>query len=290
MQRASILLLWLMIWFNVSAGLKTKKVTAEYIYHIPENVAPEAARETAVQRAMAQAIADEFGMYVSQSSTTYIETSEEHTNTDFLSIGGSELKGEWIETIGEPKFEYFTDGNNISLRVQIKGIIREIDNAKIPFDVKILRNGTDDINESDVFKNGDDLYIAFRTPSSGYLVVYLIDGNKQSYCLLPYQNMENGYFNISANRRYVFFNPEYADGLNKRAVDEIIVETNLAKEQNRILTIFSPNKFYKATDNLTQNDLPRNLTYAEFQKWLSAVKKKDPELSIVENVITIHKE
>lgn len=274
----------------MSAGLKTKKVTAEYLYHIPENVSPDVARETAVQRAMAQAIADEFGMYVSQSSTTYIETSDESTHSDFLSIGGSELKGEWIETIGEPEFEYITDGNNISLRVKIKGIIREIENAKVPFNVAILRNGTENINESDVFKNGDDLYLSFITPSSGYIAVYLIDCNKQSYCLLPYQNMDTGYFDVQANRRYVFFNTDYADGLDKRSVDEITVETSLVKEQNRILTIFSPNKFFKAMDNMTQSDLPRNLSYVDFQKWLSSVKKKDPELSIVENVITIYKE
>ena len=274
----------------MSAGLRTKKVTAEYLYHIPENVSTDVARETAVQRAMAQAIADEFGMYVSQSSSTYIETSDDSTHSDFLSIGGSELKGEWIETIGEPEFEYITDGSNISLRVKIKGVIREIENAKVPFDVKILRNGTENFNESSVFKNGDDLYLAFMTPSSGYLAVYLIDSDKQSYCLLPYQNMESGYFNVLANRRYVFFNTDYADELNKHSVDEITVETASVKEQNRILVVFSPNKFFKAIDSMTQSDLPRNLTYVEFQKWLSSVKKKDPELSIVENVITIYKE
>ena len=266
---------------------KTKKVQAEYIYNVDSNISPEEAKQIALQRAQAQAIADEFGSLVTQQSQVVIETSDESSTTDFLSIGGSELKGEWIETIGTPQYEFITNGNDIALRVRVNGVIRELEGSKVPFDVKILRNGISNANESDFFKNNDDLFMAFSSPSAGYIAVYLIDAEKQAYCLLPYQNQETGFFQVKANHRYIFFHQEYAEGIDKNDVDEIITETSLAKERNRILTVFSPNKFFKATDNQTNSDLPRNLSYADFQKWLSNLKKHDAEVSIVEKSIVI---
>lgn len=290
MRCAITLILALLSVAGSYAGPRTKKVRAEYTYYIPANVSPDAAREIAIQRAQAQAIADEFGAVVTQSSTVRIEAENENVNTDFLSIGGSELKGEWIETIGEPKIEYITDGKDIALRVEISGVIREIESAKVPFDVKILRNGTSDANESEGFRSGDDLYVSFRSPSGGYIAIYLIDTENQAYCLLPYQGQENGFFATKANRRYLFFHPDFAEGIEKDMVDEIVTDTSLAKERNRILTVFSPNKFFKATDRQTEKDVPRNLSYAEFQKWLANLKKRDVEVSIIETAITISAE
>lgn len=287
MRRALVLFAAVLLAGSIYAGPRTKKVRVEYIYYLPVNVTPDEARDVAIQRAKAQAIADEFGSIVTQSSSVRIETENEVVNTDFLSIGGSELKGEWIETIGEPKIEYITDGKEIALRVQLSGIIREIEGAKVPFNVRILRNGTSDAYESDVFNKGDDLYISFRSPSSGYIAIYLIDTESKAYCLLPYQRQENGFFSVKANNRYLFFHPDFADGVEKEQVDEIVTDTSLRKERNRILTVFSPNKFFKAVDGQSEKDVPRNLSYAEFQKWLANLKRRDVELSIIETAITI---
>ncbi len=290
MRCAIFLILSLLFVFSTSAGPRTKKVRGEYTYYIPANVSPDEAREIAIQRAQAQAIADEFGSVVTQSSSVRIEASNENVNTDFLSIGGSELKGEWIETIGEPKIEYFTDGKDIALHVEISGVIREIAGTKVPFDVKILRNGTSDANESEVFHNGDDLYMSFRSPSGGYIAIYLIDVENQAYCLLPYQRQENGFFSTKANHRYLFFHPDFIEGIEKDMVDEIVTDTSLDKERNRILTVFSPTKFFKATDQQTEKNVPRSLSYAEFQKWLANLKKHDADVSIIETAITISAE
>lgn len=284
------LILALLTVADVFAGPRTKKVRTEYIYYIPANVSADAARDIAIQRAQAQAIADEFGSVVTQSSLVRIETSNENVNTDFLSIEGSELKGEWIETIGEPTIEYITDGKDLALRVEIKGVIREIEGTKVPFDVKILRNGTSDAHESEVFNKGDDLYMSFRSPAGGYIAIYLIDAENQAYCLLPYQGQENGFFATKANRRYLFFHPDFAEGIEKDMVDEIVTDTSQTKERNRILTVFSPNKFFKATDQQTEKDIPRNLSYAEFQKWLANLKRHDVDVSIIETAITISAE
>lgn len=288
MKRFVIVLSVILLSVGISfAAPKTKKVKVEYTYFIPVNVSSDEARIIAVQRAQAQAIADEFGSVVTQYSRVSMESNNENDNTDFLSIGGSELKGEWIETIGEPKFEYITDGNEIALRVKISGVIREIEGAKVPFSVKILRNGTSDANESDMFSSGDDLYMSFKSPSGGYIAIYLIDAENHAFCLLPYRRQDNGFFSTKANKRYLFFHPDYADGVEKRIVDEFVVDTDHGRERNRIVTVFSPNKFFKAIDEQSENDVPRNLGYGEFQKWLANLKKKDVEVSIIETAITI---
>lgn len=277
-------------WGVCFSAPKTKKVHTEYLYHLPANISQDEAREIAVQRAQAQAIADEFGTVVTQSSSIRIETINTESNTDYLSIGGSELKGEWIETVGEPEFEVITDGSDVALLVKITGVIREIESAKVPYEIKMLRNGILDACESDVFKSGDDLYMSFKTPSTGYLAVYLVDTENRAYCLLPYQGQESGFFPVKANRRYVFFNKECAENVERSVVDEIILETAQSKERNRILTVFSPNKFFKANDDLTQSDVPRNLSYSDFQKWLTNLKKKDVDASIMETSILIANE
>lgn len=286
-KRYFLLFIFTLLFSGAFAKGNTKKVTVEYTYNIPPNVSFDEAKETAIHRAQAQAIADEFGTYVVNSSSIMIETSNENTNTDFLSIGGSELKGEWLETTSEPICEYVTNGSEVALHVRISGIIREIEGAKVPFEVKILRNGTSGVYESDTFESGDDLFISFKSPTSGYCAIYLIDVEKTAFCLLPYQQQENGFFPIKANARYVFFSPDNASGVDKKLVDEIIMDTTLPSERNRILTVFSPNKFFKAADNDTGKDVPRNLKYADFQKWLSQLKKHDTDVTIFESAIKI---
>lgn len=72
------------------------EVCAEYIYHVPENTT-EQAKLTVLDRAKLQAIANEFGTIVSQSNTTFVRNENGIPMYDFQSIGGSDVKGEWIE-------------------------------------------------------------------------------------------------------------------------------------------------------------------------------------------------
>ena len=185
---------------------KTKTVEAEYIYRAPDNVTIEQARRTALERAKIQAIADEFGTIVQQVNTTRVQNEGGESTTDFFSIGGSEVKGEWIETIGEPEFTTSYEDNMLVVICKVKGKAREIVSAQIEFKARVLRNGTDDKYEDDVFKNGDDLYLSFVAPVSGFLAVYLIDAEKQAYCLLPYRSQSEGIYAVEANKRYLFFN------------------------------------------------------------------------------------
>ena len=268
---------------------KAKTVTAEYIYQIPDNVAPEAAKSTALERAKLQAIADEFGTTVTQSTSVSVTVDNTHTSSSFTSLGGSEVKGEWIETIGTPIFEFITKGTALAVKVKVKGKIRELLSERIPVKIRTFRNGLDDCNESSDFMAGDALYMSFSAPASGYLAVYLVDASDNVFCLLPYQGQTDGFYHTTANRRHWLFCKDHADETDKAIVDELILDTDRPTERNRLIAIFSPNKFFKAVDTKIQDDLPRSLTYPEFTDWLSNIKKKDVTLAVHENFINISK-
>ena len=84
---------------------RVKTVGGEYTYVAPKNMSPEEAERVAFERLKTKLIAEEFGTVVSQTNLTKVENQNGQSNIDFSSYGGSEVKGEWIETVKGPHFE-----------------------------------------------------------------------------------------------------------------------------------------------------------------------------------------
>lgn len=269
---------------------KVKTVVGEYTYYVPETVSREEAKKIALERAMIQALADEFGTIVSQFNITQTENRNGHSQIDFTSIGGSDTKGEWIETIGEPIYETKYEGDVLIITVKVKGRAREIATATIDFKARLLRNSTEDKFESDQFNSGDDLYMSFTSPVSGYLAVYLIDADGQANCLLPYINQQSGVYPIVANRRYLFFNAKEAAKEERSYVDEYVLQCERGSENNQVYVIFSPNKFAKAADKSVNDALPRQLDVESFRKWLAGCRKRDADMNVRMMMIGIRKD
>lgn len=285
----SVLISVLLMVAAVSHAQKVQKVTATYTYNAPENVTLEEARRTALNRAKIEAIADAFGTVVMQSNSTVVSNENGKSDSQFLSLGGSEVRGEWIETTKEPVYDIRYEGNMLVVSVEVSGRIREIVDAGIDLTAKILRNGTEDRFESSEFRSGDDLYLSFISPVDGYLAVYLVDAGQRAYCLLPYRGQSDGIYRVSANRRYLFFNMREADVQERQYVDEYTMTCDRQSEQNQIYVVFSPQAFAKAADNVTADTLPRELEFADFQRWLSRCKTRDKQMTSVSRFITIKK-
>lgn len=266
-----------------------KKAEGEYTYIVPENVDLEKAKHIALERLKTQLIADEFGTVVSQNNATTVKNSNGKSDIDFVSVGGSEVRGEWIETIGEPDFKPSFDNGQMIIKVHIKGKIREIVSADINFKALVLRNGTEDKYEDDTFKSGDDLFLSFTSPVSGYIVIYLVDNDGTAFCLLPYQNQEQGNVKINANERYVFFSEKLSPQNLKAYVDEYTMTCSHSQELNQIYVVFSPNTFVKAIDGKREDTLPRELSNEDFQKWLAKNRSKDKDMTYKKVSITIKK-
>ena len=138
--RLSVLLL-LTCCYTVAVAQKIVKVRGEYVYRGPENISLTEARRIALERAKIQALADEFGTVVSRTNATTVTNREGRSSVDFMTIGASEVRGEWIETIGEPVYtEPFYEQGMLVFKVEVEGRAREIKGAGVDCEVRLLRN------------------------------------------------------------------------------------------------------------------------------------------------------
>ena len=272
---------------------KVVTVSGEYVYYPPDTESYEVSKQKALRRAQTQILADNFGTAINAgAATVVIAAGEGSSEVSTFSLGESLVKGEWLETIGEPEFKRFLDGNGmLAIEVTVKGKAREISSSSVDFDARILRNGVEDKFESLDFNEGDDLYLAFEAPLDGYLAVYLYDGGTGAYCLLPYMNMSPGVFTVKGGEKYVFFSSGMAKPPLKSAdVDEFTVTCSRPVEVNRIYCIYSPN-FFTATADTGHSDasLPREIAYPSFQKWFSQARMRDERMKVRTFDITIRK-
>lgn len=268
---------------------KMKDVKGEATYFAREDESKEKAKQKALERAKINALEREFGTTVSQYNTIRMENVNGRSTSNFSSIGETEVKGEWIGDTKKPEYKIeFVDGVLV-VTCRVWGQAREITGADIDLQFHILRNGTEERFESTDFRSGDDLYLSFQSPVSGYLAVYLVDAENQAFCLLPYRGQNIGIYPIEANRHYVFFNERLAPAAERSFVDEYTMTCERNSEQNHIYVIFSPNQFTKALDLSEDIGLPRQLSQDDFNQWRIKCRKRDKEMTSRPVTITISK-
>lgn len=288
MNKSVLLILFLFVGV-VAFAQKTKNVSASYTYYAPETMSIEEAKRTALERAKIQAIADEFGTIVSQSSSTIVSNKNGESDTKFFSVGGSDVKGEWIETFGEPKYDISFEDHLLVVSVALNGKIRQIPEGRAIIDSKILRNGVDLRNEDDTFGNGDDLFLSFKSSLDGYLLIYLLDyQSSNAYCLLPYKKSKDTAQKIDQNENYIFFSRSHAPGFQDGIVDEYTLTNSGADnvEHNDIVMLFSPKMLVKGTSEDNGEGYPRQMSLDTFEKWRSQIIS-NPEVQIIKKGIYI---
>ncbi len=287
-MRLSVAFILLLLLPSALFAQKLKTVEGSYLYRAPENVTVEQAKRTALERAQLDALATAFGTHISQQNSTLIQNGNGKSDVSFIGMSSSDVKGEWIETIGEPKFNVSYEQNMLVVSCQVRGRAREITSAPIDLKVKILCNGTEDKFESDQFRNGDDLYLSFQSPVDGFLAVYLLDEDGNAFCLLPYRNQTDGIQHIKANNPYLFFSAKDAPLAERHIVDEYTMTCERSQETNQICVLFSPNPFVKANDNERGELVPRELDREAFQKWMAKMRRNDSEMVFWKELIAIN--
>lgn len=277
------------------AAQKTLTASGSYTFNAPSNISLDLAKSIALERAKNEIIADNFGTVVGVNNYTEVSNIDGKSSVKYLSLGESEVRGEWIETIGKPVYTVKYEQNFQVVTVSVKGTIRELVASKVNFGAKVLRNGIEDRFESDSFKDGDDIYISFESPISGYLAIYLYDQEGISR-LLPMPSSNEGSYMIPGGDKQVFFKQIIrqqipSSGTTVETTKSIYhLVSSSESELNRIYIVFSPNKFTHPNDNVgSQVDLPPSLPFETFQKWLSRSRKQDIEMSVLEQDIIISK-
>lgn len=275
----------------ISFAQKMRTASGEYTYYAPENITLEEARRTALERAKIQIVADNFGTFVEQSTSTRVKNRDGHSEIDQFLLADSEIKGEWIETVGEPEYRITFEQGMLAVRVKVTGRIREVVRTRIDLEARILCNGTEPRFERAEFRDGDDMYLFFRSPTAGFLSVYLYDGQDQVYCLLPYRRQEAACQPIRAHESYLFFygKAEQAD-IDPWLIDEYSMVCSGESEFNRIYLVFSK-KTFDGVLLKEQSDesrtLPRQTDIRSFRRWLAQCRRFDRDMQVEIRDLTI---
>lgn len=255
----------------------TVSVSLEYI--VPDNISLEEAKRIALEKVKLKAIEEKFGTSVSHSTMMVEENHNGRDNIHFSSFGGIDVKGEWVETISGPDYDLSFHNGTTLLTVTLKGKIRESNFNQTIIEAIPLRNGCELKNEAYEYKNGNDLYLYFKSPIGGFLTVYLTD-SENAYCLLPYKGQGESIFPIKGNEEYILFNKRKDQYMATELIDEYVMTAEGEPESNIIYVIFSPEKFNKTIDNDKGRYIPRQLILAEFHKWMEKQIRRLDNISI----------
>jgi len=287
-----LLLLVLCSGWLLAGEVKTVSITYEYISDNPSESLAQA-KQTALQRAKLKAMEEHFGLDVSSVSAIMQRNKQSglqtSSSTDVFALRETAVRGEWIQTIDEKILDESIDRSGfLHIKVYVKGRARNNDKAKVQLSYALINNAHDRTNR-DQYYDGDDIFLRFSTPRSGSLCVYLVDENKDVFCLLPYQNATSGCQAVQANTDYLFFSSS-----TDPDADEYTLNTPRSQEMNAVYIVYTPNGLTKAADrragkNWRNEQLPRQLSYEDFVKWLSHNQVKDRDMVVLTEVITIRK-
>ena len=252
------------------APINAKDVTIEGNYHlvIPPTMSEAEARETALNRAIVQALADAFGTIVTSETWTDLKNDNSVSNISFWQMGNSFVKGEWLRTLSEPQYtKYLSDKGEIVLEVKIKGIAREIETSPIQLKTFLSLPSVD--IENNRFRSGSRFTLNFTSPVNGFLSVYIADEEGGVTRLLPYSQVAISCTQIKAMVDYEFFTSQNG------TEEQYTFETQKNKERNIIYVLFSTKEYSRPLDRLDSNSNLRILKYNDFIKWTSQLKSVD---------------
>ncbi len=261
------------------AAQRTVNISGEYTYIAPNNVSPDQAKATAIEKAKIEALAAEFGTVVSQTNTSTTKNANGNSETSFSSVGGTEVKGEWLADTKEPEVNVAFENNTFVVTAKVWGKAREIKQSNIELFIRTLCN---DI-ESERFKHNDRFAVRFKTPVKGHLSIFLIDDNvEMAYCLLPY-NSGKGHF-VDRIKDYEFLStkdPAYPYEENT------ILTASQEVDFNRLVFIFSPNEFNMPLTDM--GEYVMELPTTKFDAWLRKNRINDADMQVIYKTIEIHK-
>lgn len=284
-RNALLLTLCCMFLPAVVCAQRTATVNGKYTYTIGDNdnITLREAKHKCVELAKAEAIKAEFGeLITSDVIDSNAETNGESVSSYFWENTVAMAKGEWLEDTKTPEINVDYEDGKLTFKAEVWGKVREILPPSTELNWDVMKDGKDGKEASTQFANGERFYVKLHSPADGYVAVYLILGDNETCCLLPYKKDPTGRYPIKSGKEYEFFNKE-TDPL---AVNYKL-NTKLPLEYNQIVIIYSPNPFTKCIDNVGDARHPNSLSTREFQKWLLHCQRKDRDMVVKKRWIEI---
>ncbi len=256
-------------------------VCGEYRYVVPGDMALSKAKQIAIDKARNEAIANEFGRVVIQSTNTTIHTTDAKSSVQSNSYASTESKAIWLSDTKTPTVDISYDNGVLVITASVCGKVRELKTAEVELKAQILNNNI----ESDRFKNKDRVSIRFKSAADGYVAVFCRDDNAGIIsCMMPYENEKGIAREVKSNKEYTYLSTE--DPLYPYQEATILV-TEKTVEFNTFILVFSKKAFSMPISEM--GAFVPELSVEDFQKWLRKNRIKDETMQTMERTIQINK-
>ena len=270
--------------FLFAATIQAQRITTvcgEYRYIVPEETPLNRAKQIAIDKARNEAIANEFGQVVSQSTTTTIHSSDNNSQVQSDSYTSTESKAIWLSDKQEPEVSIAYENDVLVITASVCGKVRELKTAEVELKMQVLNNGF----ESNQFKNNDKVSITFKSPVSGYVAIFFRDDNAGIIsCMMPYENEDGTAREVKSNTEYTYLST--ADPLYPYQEATILV-TEKPTEFDTFILIFSKKDFSMPASDM--GDYVPELSVEDFHEWLCKNRIHDETMQTIEETIQIIK-
>jgi len=286
MKNLSLFLSFLLFFPLSAQAQREAAVSGKYVYVVSENddITLKEAKRKCLELAKAAAIKEEFGeMITSDVIDSNVETNGESANSYFWENTVAMAKGDWLGDIEQPQLDIKYEDGKLIFTAEVKGRAREIIQSKIDLKWEIMKDGVDKKKVASIFESGERVYVNFRSPADGYVAIYLIVGDDETSCLLPYPKDKDGRFEVRAGRDYLFF-----DSKEDLQAVSYRLKTKRRLENNQLVIIYSPNPFTKSNDKIGDGRHPSSLNTHDFQKWLLKCQREDRDMVVNKKWVKIY--
>ncbi len=240
-----------------------------------DNLTLKEAKIKCVELAKAEALKNEFGTLVMSDFINSDKIVDDEANSFYIMDTSTSVKGEWLGDEREPEINIEYINGELLFTAEVWGSAREIIRANTDVKWQVQKDIEGKKIDSDEFNTGERFFIKFRSPSDGYIAIYLITSDNETACLLPYRKDNSGRYQIKGGKDYIFFD---------KAIDPTAsyykLSTNKLQEYNQLVMIYSPNPFTKCTDTSVDSRHPNSLDQKDFAKWLLKNQRADKEMMV----------
>ena len=256
-----------------------------YIVGENDNITLSEAKHRCIELAKAKAIKAVFGELVtSDVIDSYSEANGEKASSYFWENTVAMAKGIWLGDTKKPVVNATYEDDKLVFTAEVWGRAREIVQSQVDLKWEVLTRYGGELHETSDFKSGNRVFVRFRSPADGYVAIYLITGDDETECLLPYRENPKGQHPIKRGTDYLFFDKE-----EDSSATQYNLNTKHEMERNQLVIIYSKRPFTKCNDITGDAKHPNSLSTADFQKWLLKCQRADADMIISKKWVTIRK-
>ena len=287
MKKLTLIIL-ILAFTLVTQAQREEEVSGSYTYVLSENdgITLKEAKHMCIELAKAAAIKEKFGeLITSDVIDSNVETNGESSTSYYWENTVAMAKGDWLGDTEKPQLDIKYEDDKLIFTAKVKGRAREIIQSKIDLKWEIMKDGLTMRKKASIFESGERVYVNFRSPADGYVAIYLIVGDDDTSCLLPYKQDVDGRFEVKGGRDYMFFDKEE----NPKAYPYYYTLTTQRRlENNQLVIIFSPNSFTKCNDKSGEKLRPNALNTHDFQRWLLKCQREDRDMVVNKKWVKIY--